>query len=74
MPLLHHAHAHMHVHQGLLPAKAPLLNLQEYLDVVQNRSKEKRYTFDVAFDPDVRAEGSASCVVSSGAACSQQPC
>lgn len=24
---------------------------KEYLDVVQNRTKEKRYTFDVAFDP-----------------------
>ncbi len=28
---------------------------QDYLDQVQNRTKEKRYTFDVAFDATVRA-------------------
>jgi hypothetical protein len=27
---------------------------QDYLDQVQNRTKEKRYTFDVAFDTTVR--------------------
>ena len=29
--------------------------LQDYLDQVQNRTKEKRYTFDVAFDSQVGA-------------------
>ncbi|KAG1677565.1 hypothetical protein FOA52_014463 [Chlamydomonas sp. UWO 241] len=29
---------------------------KEYLDVVQNRTKEKRYTFDVAFNPDATNE------------------
>jgi len=31
-----------------------LVSPQDYLDQVQNRTKEKRYTFDVAFDPGVR--------------------
>lgn len=35
-----------------LPARPPALP-QDYLDQVQNRTKEKRYTFDVAFDTAV---------------------
>lgn len=33
---------------------------QEYLDQVQNRTKEKRYTFDVAFGSQVGQQGSLS--------------
>ena len=62
-------HPHRHPHQRSPPELAPPSLfpcpthtsshtlphiLQEYLDVVQNRTKEKRYTFDVAFDPKVR--------------------
>lgn len=59
-------HSHRHPHQRSLappvlcpcPSTRPHTHfphtLQEYLDVVQNRTKEKRYTFDVAFDPTVR--------------------
>lgn len=30
------------------------MNMQDYLDQVQNRTKEKKYTFDVAYDTMVR--------------------
>ena len=39
--------AHTQLHNS------PTILTQDYLDQVQNRTKEKRYTFDVAFGTEV---------------------